>query len=152
MTKGDLFQKSDMDLFHPEGIEFISTILFGLGYTYENLSTKQARDGGLEVIELLFDLELIEVFHWGNYNEKLNGTELSKKQILNYIEELWFEGTDVPDFYGMPMFKYKNWYINALKKEGFQFRGMDWKTFVNENIGDLEKWIEENRPNSTKHK
>ncbi len=149
MTKRELFDKKDKDLFHPEGIELISTILFALGYTYDNISSKEAREEGIALLKLLLDLDLIEVFHWGKLNEKLKDTSLSKKEILKHIEELWFKGANIQDFYGMIIFKYKDWYINALKREGLRFRGMNWKTFVKNKIGDLERWIEENRPKNT---
>ena len=45
----------------------------------------------------------------------------------------------------MVMFKHKDWYVDALEKKGLTST-TDWKTFVKEKIGDLEKWIEDNRP------
>ena len=77
MTKEKLFRSKNIGLFMPEGVEFISSILFELGYTYSNISSEKAREHGLDTIEKLFELELIEVFHWGNYEEKLKGKEIS---------------------------------------------------------------------------
>ncbi|WP_222984448.1 hypothetical protein [Flagellimonas meishanensis] len=148
MTKEELFNKKsvNIDLFHPEGVEFISSILQNLGYTYTNEFTEEAREHGLNTIEKLLELELIEVYHWGDYNEKLNGKLIPNIRIMRYLAELWQKGAKTPDFYGMPMFKYQKWYLDALKKVGFEYRGIDWKSFVKEKLGDLELWIEQNRP------
>ncbi len=70
---------------------------------------------------------------------------ISNEEIIRHLNKVWFEGADFEHFYGMPMFKYKDWYLNALKKEGLTPYTY-WRTFVKEKIGDLEKWIEENRP------
>lgn len=145
MTTKELFDPKNIELFMPDGVEFISTILSGLGYDYSNESSEEAREHGLDTIENLFELELIEVFHWGEYDKRLRGKQVPNIKTMRYIAELWIKGAKAPDFYGMPMFKYKDWYLNALKKEGLTPYTY-WRTFVKEKIGDLEKWIEENRP------
>lgn len=71
---------------------------------------------------------------------------MTNSEIMNLIEEVWFIGADTPDFYGMPMFKYKDWYIQKLEALGLTHTGPDWKWFVENKIGDIEKWIEENKP------
>ncbi|MBD1259904.1 hypothetical protein HZY62_04840 [Maribacter polysiphoniae] len=146
----ELFKEDFIELFMPDGIEYISTILANIGYTYKNESSSSAKKHGLEVIEKLLELDLIEVFYWGKYDDKLKDLTFSNSEIINKIDSLWAVGMHGPDFYRMPMFKYKNWYLDALKKEGLT-QTTNWKTFVKEKIGDLEKWIEENRPKNTNH-
>jgi hypothetical protein len=55
-------------------------------------------------------------------------------------------GADFPDFYAIPMFNFKDWYVENLKKTGFD-QYTDWEWFVKNKIGNLEKRIEENRSN-----
>ena len=50
-----------------------------------------------------------------------------------------------PNFYGMVTFGSKKWYVNKLEEQGLTDT-TDWETFVKNKIGDLEQWIEENRP------
>lgn len=125
-------------------MEFIHSILQNIGY--RDFTTKQARIDGLKVIAQLFDLDLIEIFHWGNHQNVLNGIKLDKSEIIKIIGNIWFVGADYSDFMGMSMFRHKDWYVEALKREGLKLNGMDWKTFVEEKIGNIEKWIEKNRP------
>lgn len=139
----NIFDEKNIELFSPEGVEFIYNILDSVGIT--DFKSLEAKNIGLTIIKKLFGLGLIEVYHWGTYHEDLNGQELSLKQIIALIEKVWFVGADYPDFFGMPMFKYKDWYLKALEKEGLTIT-TNWKTFVKEEIGDLEQWIEKNRP------
>lgn len=49
----------------------------------------------------------------------------------------------------MPMFRYKNWYLKALEREGLT-NTTYWRTFVNEKIGDLETWIKVQKQKQSK--
>lgn len=144
MIKQDLFDKENLDVFMPnDGVEFIYSILQNLGY--RNFTTKTAREHGLKIIYQLFDLELIEIFHWGRYNKIFENITFDKTQTLRLINNIWFEGADYSDFVGMIIFKHKDWYLKSLEKEGLT-HSTNWKWFVENKIGDLEKWIEKNRP------
>ena len=147
MTNEELFNLKNVNLFHPEGIEFVSTILFGLGFEYENLNTDYARKEGLRYINKLLELDLIEIFHWGKFQNKLENKELSKEQTFEYICKSWQPGANVPDFYDMPMFKYKNWYVKSLNNIGLTST-TNWNTFVTNKVGDIEEWIASIRPKS----
>jgi hypothetical protein len=105
----------------------------------------EARQEGLSILQNLFKLKLIEIFHWGKHHEIIKQLDLNTKQTIKFIDVTWFEGADFEDFVDMPMFKYKDWYLNALKNEGLTHT-TNWKSFVEEKIGNLEKWIEENKP------
>jgi hypothetical protein len=146
ITTKELFKFKNIQLFNPyDGVEFIYSILQGLGYCNNNFKSKKGRKEGLEVIEKLFELELIEIFSWGKYVDKLKSKELSNSEKMKFIEELWFIEADYPDFLNMPMFKFKKWYIKNLEKHGFN-HFTNWEWFVKNKIGDLEKFIENNRP------
>lgn len=143
----NIFDEKNIDLFHPEGVEYLYSILQNIGFT--EFKSKEARTKGLDIIKNLFGLGLVEIFHWGNQHKVLEGKDLSNKEIMEEIEKIWFVGSDFSDFFGMPMLKYRDWYIEALRDNGFQMRGVNWKTFVSEKIGDmadLRNWIEQNRP------
>ena len=141
-----LFQQKNIDLFHPEGVEFIYSILQNLGY--RDFTSKQARIHGLQVIRQLFEMDLIAVFHWGEHHNLLSNLGLNKDQTIQLIDNIWFPSADYSDFLGMPMFGHKEWYLEALKRAGLTST-TDWKTFVKDKIDDLEQWIEENRPKNT---
>ena len=143
MTKTELFHNNNIELFMPDGIEYIFNILENTGSN--EYTSKDAKKNGLDTIQSLFELNLIEVFHWGEHHKIIHNLDLSYKQTLNYVDNIWFVGADVPDFYGMVMFKFKDWYLRALENNGLTHT-TNWKTFVKEKIGDLEKWIEKNRP------
>lgn len=145
MTTKDLFKDNYIELFMPDGIEYISNILANIGYTYKNESSNKAKKHGLEVINKLLELDLIEVFYWGKNDNDYRGSQLLNSEIIALIDSFWFEGAHGPDFYGMPMLKYKNWYLDALKKERLTST-TSWKQFVKEKIGNLGEWIEQNRP------
>lgn len=145
MNKIDIFDKENIGVFAPySGIETIDSILQNINH-YKDFTTLKARRECLKVINDLFELGLIEVFHWGKYEHDFKNEELSNFEKMMYLQELWFIGADFSDFVSMPMFKYKDWYIKKLEDLGMTHY-TDWKTFVNDKIGDLEKWIRENRP------
>ena len=146
ITNKELFSEKYINLFIPgDGVEFIYSILQNSGIT--DFASSKSRVKGLEIISTLFSMELIEVFHWGEEHEVLKNKNLSKAETLDYIEKVWFVGADFPDFYAMPMFNFKDWYVQNLEKMGLDHY-TDWEWFVRNKIGNLEKWIEENRPNT----
>ncbi|MDY7395713.1 hypothetical protein UMM65_10700 [Aureibaculum sp. 2210JD6-5] len=145
MKEVNIFDKKNIFLLEPyDGIEFIYSVLQNIGH-YSDFTTLKARRDGLKVINQLFVLDLIEIFHWGKYQRELNDKKLSIFEIMMYIQELWFIGANFENFHNMPMFKYKNWYISELEKLGMTHT-TDWEEFVKNKIGDLEKWIKENKP------
>jgi len=146
MSNFNIFDSKYLYLFMPDGIEFIHNILENIGIN--SFKSLKARDKGLIVIKKLFDLELIEIFHWGKYDNIIRPLNLNKEQTINFIETVWFDNADFSDFSSMPMFKYKEWYLKGLNDMGLTHT-TDWKKFVQEKIVDLEKWIEENKLKNT---
>lgn len=140
----NLFDNKNLLLFEPyDGVEFIYSILQNIGH-YPDFSSIQARKEGLITINQLLELDLIEIFHWGKYENNLKDKDLTVSEKMIYIQELWFKGATFEDFHNMPIFKYKKWYIENLEKLGMNHY-KDWKEFVKTKIGNLEKWIIENR-------
>jgi hypothetical protein len=146
MEEINIFNKKYLNLFLPnDGVEFLQNIMFGLRYTYKDLSSKKAKNDTLFVVQRMLELDLIYVFHWGDKNEFLKDKQFSIKETINYIDSIWFEGADYSDFYGMIMFGHKKWYTDKLENLGMT-QTTNWEKFVQDEIGDLEKWIEENKP------
>ncbi|MCF8716464.1 hypothetical protein JM658_16680 [Joostella atrarenae] len=143
MKNETLFDEKYINLFSPDGIEFIYSILQSLGYL--DFKSSEAREKSISVIERLFELDLIEIFHWGDYQNMLKDRQFTTSETITHIKKVWFVGADFSDFYRMPMFKFKEWYLNSLREQGLE-ECTDWKIFVEEKIGSLEQWIEENRP------
>lgn len=151
ITKEDLFKEEHLNIFTPDGIELIYRILENIGY-YRVLNDKthltaQAKEDGLKVIEILCEMELIEIFDWGQEIPDISKTDFNKYELLAHLRKVWKVGTETHEFYGLPMFIYKKWYLDALKEKGLiNIHETNWKEFVKNEIGDLEKWIEEVRP------
>lgn len=147
ITDEEFFIEKNILLFEPyDGIEFIYTILQNTGHN--NFKSIEARDYCLKVLKKLFDMDIIEIFSWGERKEQLKNSSLSKEEKLNFIKDQWFVGADFPDFFNMPMFKYKDWYIKGLEKEGMD-QMTNWESFVSNKIGGikyLSSWIKEHRP------
>ncbi|WP_298364850.1 hypothetical protein [uncultured Lutibacter sp.] len=147
MDKLNIFDNKYINLFLPnDGVEFLFNIINdGLGYNVNKPSSLHEREETLFIIEKLFKLDLIYVFHWGENHEKMKNEKFTIAETLNYINSIWFEKAYYPDYYGMVMFGHNKWYTNKLESLGMTDR-TDWKWFVKNKIGNLEKFIEDNRP------
>lgn len=108
MTDEQFYAPRNVELFTPDGVEFLGTILDRTKTHPRN--TIEARAYGIQILEKLLEKDLIEVFRWGNIEN-----DFSKEGILNYVKNVWYVGADYLDFYGMPIFKYKDWYLQALE-------------------------------------
>jgi len=146
----------EIDIFEPkyliffcydnDSVEFLYNFLQELGYDFNKPISNIVKKEVLNIIKELMKLDVIYVFHWGKDNIQMRNKTLSIQETLNYINKSWYENTKYPDYYDMVMFGYKKWYIEKLKDVGYIPNKTNWSEFVKENIGDLEKWIEENKP------
>ena len=143
----NIFDKEYIQLFvyGNDGIETFDRIMFSLGYTYDNISTNEARESALHAIKQMLNYDLIRIHHWGEDNNYFKTQNLSNREILLVLRAKWKMGLDIPDFYGLVIFNLSDWYIIALEEEGMTHT-TDWRLFVENKIGDLKQWIEEKRP------
>ena len=144
MIEKDIFKGKNVNLFCPGANEFLYDYIYLLGYTDNASNDWKARHIVLSVLKHLLELDIIYIYSWYNQPE-LKGKRMTIDEIIKKIDNLWFENAIFPDFYNMVMFGSKKWYIEALRKLGMTHT-TNWEAFVKETIGDLEQWIEENRP------
>lgn len=143
----------NINLFCPGTNEFIFDFIYQLGYSDKDLKKlkgrKKIKKEVLEVLQYLIELDILSVKLW-LHKPELNKKRISTNQTINEIDKVWFINARYPDFYNMVLFGVPDWYYKSLKKNGFS-ETMDWKTFVEEKIGNLEQWIENNKPKNTNY-
>ena len=144
MIRKYIFYEENISLFAPSSNEFLYNFIYQLGYKDEDANDWKARFIVLSVIKELFELRVLSVHSWCN-DEKLNNENLSIDEIINRIDYLWKKNTKYPDYYNMLVFGTQKWYIDKLRSLGMT-NTTDWNSFVEKKIGNLEKWIELNKP------
>lgn len=142
MKKINPFSDSYIDLLCPFYIEYLWAITSLLK---QNKEEKQIKEKSLFIIAKLLDLKVIYIGNEWTTDKTILKWNLPFKEIIEKIDEMWFKDAQFPDFYEMIFIGYEEWYIKALEKKGLS-SAKNWKEFVNQNVGDLEKWIEENKP------
>ena len=149
MTKNELFKKENIGLTCPETFEFLSEMIGILGYSIYD--SEEVRKEVFETLKILFELDILKIYKWYSRPE-LNNQQLTIEETLNHIDRIWFKKAEYPDFYNMMMFSGSDWYVKKTKSLGLTMT-TNWEWFVENKIrdGDLEKWIEENRPKNTNH-
>ncbi len=146
MKKSELYNKHYIDIFCPSWTEYLWDIISIIKNSNKNISNKDIKKWTLNYIEEMLENNLIHVGSEWDENKKLVYWNLPNNEILEEIDKMWFDGADYPDFIEMCWFIFKDWYIETLKANGFLKERILWKDFIEENIGDLEKWINDNKP------
>lgn len=140
--------KENVNLFAPYSNEYLFDFIYLLDYSDNDLKSvqqgKKIKFEVIDVIKKLLDLKIILIYSWCN-NPELNNKNLTIEETIFHIETIWFNGATFPDFYGMVMFGTQKWYADKLWEIGMTHT-TNWESFVNEKIGDLEEWIEKNKP------
>ena len=140
----DLFDDRYIYLLCPNGIEYIWEVYMHLDMNDDDAIEPNNKKIVLSVLKKLMSYGVVIVDQWFQKPE-LNNLSLSIDDTIKYINEIWHENSKYPDLYNMVLFASSDWYVNKTKELGFT-ETTDWKTFVKKNIGDLESWIEDNRP------
>ncbi len=143
MINNYIFNKNYIGLFCPDSNEYLYNYIYELGYTDNDSKNWKCRYIVLSVIKYLLDNQVIYIYDWPNYPEiKKN---MSNADIIKTIDKLWLKESKYPDFFGMVIFGTSKWYKDNLERLGLTIY-TDWNKFVQSEIGDLEKWIENNKP------
>jgi len=146
MKKNYLYTKERIDVFCPNHTEYLWDIIAVIKNDNKYISENVLKHFTLAYVAEMIEKEIIHVGNEWISNNTLKYWELSKEEVINKIDEMWFKNAEYPDFLEMVWFGYQNWYIEALKNVGNGKEKILWKDFVKNNIGNLEKWIEENKP------
>lgn len=121
--------------------EYLSNLKSIVKEYYPVLSEKKLKEKTLEFIKILLEKKLLDIYT-SKFNTKWN---LSVEESIDKIDAIWKENASYTELISLIYFTRQKWFYQKLKSSGYDFM-TDWKKFVEEKIGDLEKWIEENRP------
>lgn len=144
MTDIDLFNKKFINTLSPYYLEYLWDLISVLGFKNSEVNEESTKKSVLKAIQIMLNLKVLKISNWIKEPE-LNKKRLSINETLENIDRIWFKGANYQDFYDMIMFENQKWYIESLEKAGMN-PTTNWKKFVKENIGNLEKWINENKP------
>lgn len=105
---------------------------------------RERKDKVLNSIKIML---LQNVIYVGKYdeNKKFETWNTPVEEIISKLDKIWTENMQFSEFYDMVWFGYKKWYLERLVKESYEST-MDWKWFIENKIGNIERWIEENKP------
>lgn len=143
MRSQEIFNEH-INLLSPYPFEYIHELLGLLGYSSKQYNTFKAKRDTLETLAVLLDLEMLKVCDWVKEPE-LNQKKMSKTEVMLYICLFWSEKVEFDHFYDTTLFGTQKWYLEKLEKLGMT-HSTNWEAFVRDKIGDLEEWIENNRP------
>ena len=144
MTDAFLFKPNNIDLFCPWTNEYLFDYIYALGYTDKDLSNSKIKTEVLFVLKMLLSYQVINIYDWGE-DSPLSTTNITPDETISEIDRIWFDAATYEDFFKMVMFGTPDWYTHKLKEMGMT-ETTNWQTFVNNNIDDLKKWLEENQP------
>lgn len=138
------YDKKYLEIFSPTWTEYLWDIISIIKNNDKFISKAETKKNTLNYITIMLKNNMVKV---GNEweNKKLIYWDLSNEEILKKIDLMWFDDAEYPDFLNMVWFGYQEWYIKALKKEGYKKERILWADFVDKNIGNFEKWIEKNK-------
>lgn len=128
----------------PNKIELLFDFFGDLDIKISKPYSKDKRENVLKWVRKLLEKN---VLYAGEFNreKKFEKWNLPVNQIILKINSEWGENIDFPEFYNLVWFSYQKWYLEKLKDLGYN-ESIDWNWFVKNKIGNLEQWIEENRP------
>lgn len=135
---------NEMNFYMPYKVEFLFDFFSDFEIKLNEPYTLEKKNKVLKFIRILLENKII---YAGSYidNKTFKKWDSPINKIIEDIFLNWKENLDYSDFYNIVLFRYESWYIEALKREGYNDL-VDWNWFIEEKIGDLKKWIEKNRP------
>tara|TARA_R100001377_G_C3142603_1_gene93263 strand:+ start:199 stop:648 length:450 start_codon:yes stop_codon:yes gene_type:complete len=147
MIKSDIFKNIYIDILHPFHLENLWQLVKYVENKTNNLKPNELKEITLKILTFLLNEKLIYILENNfMYNKDFKRTHLSNTLIMQSINEKWTSSISDDDLYNLAWFKFEDWYINKLSEKGLNIYTMDWNKFLEDNIGDLEQWINHNRP------
>ncbi|MEE9350043.1 MAG: hypothetical protein V3U80_08355 [Flavobacteriaceae bacterium] len=143
MKKINLFQKTYIDILCPlytENLWHIISLINNNQISHNELKTTV-----LSILNYLLENKILFVIDEIIDNKTFIRSKLNKDQTIQFIDSKWNEKIDFMDLYLLAWFRFEDWYIDGLTKKGL-VSIKDWQKFVAKEIGDLEKWINNNKP------
>jgi|GEM_PF-4678260 hypothetical protein len=143
----NVFSTKYNGVFHPFGIESLYHLAVYIREKNIDIELDDLNTLTLEVFQYLINNNIIYVLenNWMK-NKELNKIKLSNNDLIKNIKEKMSSSKSMDEFYDFYWIKYQNWYREGLENKGLNVYTIKWNEFINERIGDLEKWIEENKP------
>lgn len=136
-----------IDLYCPLNAEhlwdFIAAVLDEKNEKYS--ARKETKKEVLKIIAKQLKFKLLYAGNNWRNQSAIERWDLTNDEVMKKIDEIWFENAKYPDFFNMVWFRYEDWYKNKIEELGMT-QTTNWKDFVKNKIGDLEQWIEDNKP------
>lgn len=140
MENINIFEEKYSFAVTPQIVEYLFDLFYIEKHEHKSILKKRT----LHILKKVFELDILKVSEWLAKPE-LNNVVLTIDEIIKNIDEIWFEKAEFPDFYAMVIFESTNWYKSKMNKLGLT-PTTNWDWFVKNKIGNLEKWIKENKP------
>lgn len=143
----DIFSEKYNSILHPFHLENLDQLSVFIKNKNNHLPFKELKKETLEIISFLLENDIVYALeqNWMG-NKEFKKTKLSNKDIIDKINNNWREDTSWEEFYFMLWFKFQDWYTTKLSAKGLTYYSVDWNKFINDKIGNLEQWIQDNKP------
>jgi len=133
-----------LEFYCPHSIELLFDLFYKFNIKTNESYNKKSKQLVLNAIKVLLSQNIIML---GSFDDGENFIEwnIKKEDVLKKIDRKWKIDAEFPDFYNIVWIKYQDWYVYKLKDMGFKST-TNWSSFIENEIGDLEQWIKDNKP------
>ncbi len=143
----DLFSKTYNHIFHPFGLESLYHLSTFIKEKNKVKDVEKIKLLTLQSVSFLIEKDIISILEYDcTHSKSLKKIESNHKKTIEIIKNKLNDIEKLDELYDFFWFKFKDWYVKGLENLGVSMYTLDWPTFVEEKIGDLEQWIEENKP------
>ncbi len=145
--KIDVFSKKYSLILNPYSLESFEQLTIFLSEKDKTITFKKLKNNSIDVFSFLLENKIIYVLESDWMRKKgYKNTKLNNEEIIKTLKEKWNIDTSFEVLYNLFWFKYQDWYTESFVQKGLTIYTTNWNLFLNEKIGDLDKWIEENKP------
>ncbi len=103
---------------------------------YPKLSEQETKKKVLEVIKILLEKRILDIYNFSDEKK----WEFSIEKSIKRINKIWFKEAGYVDFINMIFFKRQEWFYEELKSKGYNFQD-NWFKYVSKStwLKDLLK-------------